>query len=227
MNILCNGTSLSFISTSRGLTVGSRNLCVSQDVARVRAVSILFQFILIGLISCALSGCLGTVWSGASLIYDRHTVYAQLSDFDLASKAQHVLFDDSVLQESGCHLEVSVMNGDILLAGHVPSKSFRNMADERLNRLEGYRTIFIQVAINKDNPNSIVDSWITSKIRSKIFADSTIAPKDFKIVTVDGIVYIMGDVRADQAAKVVDIARNTDQVVRVVKLFRALTESKS
>lgn len=173
-----------------------------------------------------LSGCLGTVWSGVSLVYDRHTIYSQLSDFDLASKAQHVLFDDNVLQESGCHLEVSVLNGDILLAGHVPTKSFRDMADERLNRLEGYRTIFIQVAINKDNPNSIVDSWITSKIRSKIFADSTIAPKDFKIVTVDAIVYIMGDVRADQAAKVVDMARNTDEVVRVVKLFRALTESK-
>ncbi len=64
------------------------------------------------------------------------------------------------------------------------------------------------------------DNWITTKIRSKILADSTIDPNDFKVVTADQIVYLMGDVIPEQAAKVIHIARTCTGVKRVVKLFK-------
>ena len=77
--------------------------------------------------------------------------------------------------------------------------------------------------VEKEKTAGFSDCWITAKIRSRIFTDSSIAPKDFKIVTVDGIVYLMGEVREEQAARVIDIARETKGVLRVVKLLRILT----
>ena len=64
------------------------------------------------------------------------------------------------------------------------------------------------------------DSLITAKIRSQIVADSEINPRAFKVVTSDGVVYLMGDVIPTQADWVVEIARNTAGVLTVVKLFK-------
>ncbi|MFI4918449.1 MAG: BON domain-containing protein [Legionellales bacterium] len=174
-----------------------------------------------------ITGCLGSAWTGASLLYDRHDVYSELNDYKLSATAGHLLASDKLFERSGCKLDLAVFHGTVLLAGHVTSKELRQIALDRLHSLSGYRLIYNQLAVTSGTSSTaIFDSWITTKIRSKIFADASIAPKDFKIVTVDGIVYIMGDIRKDQAEQIITIARNTDRVIRVVKLFRILTESK-
>lgn len=171
-------------------------------------------------LSLMLTACLGGLWTGASMVYDRHNVYKKMSDYQLSGMANHVLFDDRILKQSGCSLDLGVINGDVLLAGHLPTEQLRQIARKRLNRLEGYRELFFQVALSDDNNDGLQDGWITTKIRSQIFADSSIDPNTFKIITIDGIVYIMGDVKPDQAEKVLAIARDTEGVLRVVKLMR-------
>lgn len=180
----------------------------------------------IGMLACLLSACLGTVWTGASLVYDRHEVYEQLSDYQLAVTAGHLLAEGKVFQQPGCSIDIAVFDGDILIAGHVPTKELREIAITRLKQLSGYRTIYNQVAILDEPTQSLSDSWITTKIRSQIFADSSIAPKNYKIVTVDSIVYIMGEARVAEAQKVIDIASNTEGVARVVKIVHMLSERK-
>ncbi|WP_242604331.1 BON domain-containing protein [Legionella birminghamensis] len=175
---------------------------------------------LIILMSLLLGGCLGSVWTGANMIYDRHDIYKKLNDYQLAAAAHHALFDDRILKQSGCSLDLAVLNGDVLLAGHVPSERLRDLATRRLNSLTGYRELFNQVDVSLAVNNSLQDSWITAKIRSQIFADAAIDPNAFKIITSDRIVYIMGDVRPRQADRVIYIARNTSGVLRVVKLMR-------
>lgn len=185
------------------------------------------RFIFIAILAALLSACLDTVWTGATLVYDRHNVYNSLSDCKLAVKAGHLLAQDKTFEQPGCLLDLSVFHGDILLAGHVSTSELRQEAVARLKSLSGYRALYNQIAVvDQEKSSGFKDSWITAKIRSGIFADSTIAPKDFKIVTVDGIVYIMGEVREVQAQRVIDIARKTNGVLRVVKLLHILTENK-
>ncbi|KTD51998.1 hemolysin, lipoprotein [Legionella quinlivanii] len=183
--------------------------------------------IVIVLMSLLLGGCLGSVWTGANLIYDRHDVYKKLDDYQLAANAHHILFDDRILKQPGCSLDLAVLNGDVLLAGHVPSQHLRDVAVRRLNSLSGYRELFDQVDVSRDAGSGLQDSWITTKIRSQIFADASIDPNAFKIITSDRIVYIMGDVRPRQAERVIEIARNTSDVIRVVKLMRYYNLSES
>ena len=122
---------------------------------------------------------------------------------------------------------MAVFNGDVLLAGHLPGNKLRNKAEQRLQTLSGYRKLFIQVAISKAVNNGIEDSWITTKIRSKIIADAQIDPTVFKIITSDRIVYIMGDVYPKEAVRVIDIAKRTDGVIRVVKMLKYYNLSQS
>lgn len=165
---------------------------------------------------------MSSLWTGASMLYDRHNLYKQLTDYDMTNKVYQALYQDEALKMAGCHIEVVVFHRDVLLTGHVSSLKKRDLAEARAHVIAGtHRIVFNQLSVGVPNDaNSMTDSWITAKIRSLIFADANIPPKDFKIVTVDGTVYIMGHTSPAHAEKVVDIARNTTGVKKIVKLMK-------
>jgi osmotically-inducible protein OsmY len=179
------------------------------------------RLVFILLTACALlSGCLSNLWTGATLLYDRHNVYKKVNDYQLAAKVNQAVYKDRVFKRKDCSIDLAVFNGDILMTGHVPSQDLRQEAIQRVSRLGGYRRLINQIEVGIQSDNSVEDSWITAKIRGHIFADSEIDPNAFKVITADQIVYLMGDVRPQQANKVIYIARNTEGVKRVVKLLK-------
>ena len=177
-------------------------------------VSLILLFVLL------LCSCLSNLWTGANLVYDRHDVYKKMGDYHLIIETNKALYPDKILNCNQCVIDIAVFNQDILVVGHVPSGALLQVVQRRLARVKGYRRLFNQVTIKQDNGNHFQDSWITAKIRGQIFADSTIDPKAFKIVTSDGVVYLMGDVKGDEAKKVIEIARFTNGVNHVVKIFK-------
>ncbi|MDI1351649.1 MAG: BON domain-containing protein [bacterium] len=181
--------------------------------------------IAIMLIFCGglLSGCLSNMFTGANLVYDRHNVYKKLNDYQLFAAVNNVLSVDKIFRNDQCVLDIAVFNGDILLAGHVPNQAMRDEITRRMRQIHGYRHLFTEVVVSRGPAIGVQDSWITTKIRSQIFADDAIDPNSFKIITSDRIVYIMGDVQPNQAEKVINIARFTNGVIRVVKLLNYFT----
>jgi osmotically-inducible protein OsmY len=167
-----------------------------------------------------LSGCIGNLWTGASLVYDRHNIYKKISDFQLATNISHALSKDKLVRCAECSVDIAVFNGDVLLSGHVPSQQLRQEVDERVKGITGYRRLFNQLAIHQFSDTSLSDEWITTKIRSEIFADADIDPHSFKVVTSDRIVYLMGDVVPKEAERVIHMASGCKDVRRVVKLFK-------
>lgn len=166
-----------------------------------------------------LSGCMSGLWTGASFIYDRHNIYKQVNDYELEMQTTKALYKDSLLKQQGNVIDVAVFNGDILIAGHVLTRALRDEAQKRMHTVRGYRRLFIQLGTDSTHTNEVLDSWITTQIRSQILADSSINPHSFKVVTIDQIVYLMGDVKPKQAKRVIHIARQTSRVIRVVKLM--------
>lgn len=177
-------------------------------------------FLLLALGSMLLAGCISNIWTGANLIYDRHNIYKKISDYQLAANASRALYKDKVFKCQDCSIDIAVFNGDMLLAGSVPSNALRQEAFDRIKTLQGTRRLFNQLAVDRIPDKTLADDWITTKIRSEILADSDIDPHSFKVVTADGIVYLMGDVVPSEARRVIHIARTCDGVKRVVKLFK-------
>lgn len=167
-----------------------------------------------------LSSCISGIWTGANLFYDRHNVYNSLSDYDLYRIAHHALYHDRYFKCAECHIDLTVFNGDVLLAGHVETAEMRDEAYKRVMAQPDYRRLIKKISIEPIRTHTARDAWITSKIRSQIIADSDINPRAFKVVTSDQIVYLMGDVVPEQAEWVISIARHTSGVKRVVKLFK-------
>lgn len=180
-------------------------------------------FVLIILVLSNLSGCIGGLWTGANMVYDRHDVYKKLDDYRLFLRVNNAITVDDAFKNNRCAIDVAVLHGDVLLSGHVSSLGLQEKLRQRISRVKGYRRLFNKVTVRVAESNSVEDSWITTKIRSQIFADDSIDPNAFKVVTSDRVVYLMGDVHQQQGVKVVNIARRTTGVVRVVKILRYFT----
>ncbi|MBN9231800.1 MAG: hemolysin [Legionella sp. 40-6] len=178
--------------------------------------------------SVLLVGCTGSnLWTGANLIYDRHSVYKKLDDYQLILQLNTLLAQDGLFKREKTGIDFAVFNGDVLIVGTVPNASLLQELTYRLKKFQGYRRLFNVVKVNNQASNSVYDSWITAKIRSQIFADASIDPHAFKILTAEGVVYLMGDVWPEQAKKVVTIAQHTAGVVHVVKIFKYLEYQKN
>jgi osmotically-inducible protein OsmY len=168
----------------------------------------------------ALSGCVSNIFTGANLVYDRHHVYIKVTDFQLNAAANRALYHDKRFKREDCALEVAVLNRDLLLTGQVPSAQLRTEAYQRIAAIDGKRRFFNQLEVTSYPADAVLDSWITTKIRSQIFADADINPSSFKVVTSNQVVYLMGDVDPVQARKVIGFARNCNRVKRVVTLLK-------
>lgn len=167
-----------------------------------------------------LSSCVSSLWTGAGLVYDRHSLYIKVNDFQLTANASRALFHDKIFKRKDCSIELAVFNRDVLMVGRVPTAALRQEAYERIQAIPGKRRFFNQLEISHGLENPIEDGLITTQIRSQILADSDIDPHAFKVVTSEQIVYLMGDVLVDQAKKVIHFARTCPGAKRVVTLFK-------
>lgn len=170
-----------------------------------------------------LSGCITNVFTGANLVYDRHSVYKKMHDYEISADVNRVLAVNKTFQNEQCTIDIGVFKGDLLIAGHLPTQDYLDEFNRRMSQVKGYNHYYNEMVVVQRGSNGVQDAWITGKIRSQIFADDAIDPNAFKIITSDGVVYIMGEAKPDEADKVVRIARYTEGVVKVVKLLRYFT----
>ena len=97
-------------------------------------------------------------------------------------------------------------------------------ATEVVREIRGVRRIYNELEISA--PSSAMtrtsDAWITTKVKSWLLASSEIEGTRVKVVTEDGVVYLMGLATREEAQRTADTAAGFSGVQRVVKLFELL-----
>lgn len=174
-----------------------------------------------------LSACMNAVVTGAQLVYDRHDIYQDVGNFMVKVKADGVLAKERQHRRD-MKLSVASFNNDLLLVGQVPTEEDKLRIGRALLKVPGRRRVFNQLEIKPplSFSQNLKDTWITTKIKAAIIANSSIDPEDFKVVTENDIVYLLGDVKKEESEKVVNIARHTAGVRYVIRMFRYYTYEK-
>lgn len=171
-----------------------------------------------------LQGCAAAVVAGgASAVTaanDRRTLGSQIDDNSIVIKARRALSDDQ-LTAKGSNLNVTSYNGVLLLTGQTSSEQVREQAQRLVQDIPSVKTVHNQIRIS--NNTSLTtrtrDSWIGTKVKSQLLADEQVSGLNIKVVTENAEVFLMGLVGGTEADKAVNIARNVEGVVRVVKAF--------
>jgi osmotically-inducible protein OsmY len=119
------------------------------------------------------------------------------------------------------HVSVTSFNGVVLLTGQVAREELRQTAGDIASKINKVRQVHNEITVS--GTISLVarsnDAWISTKVKSKMLADDGIQSSRIKVVTENGIVYLMGLVTRDEADRAADIARRSGGVQKVVRIF--------
>lgn len=185
------------------------------------------------LISLALTtfyGCAPVVVGGAaasgSALHDRRTVGTFVDDEGIELKSRLAILDNKELN-SQIHINIISINGVALMVGQAPTEALRQQAQGIVAATEKVRMVHNEMTIAA--PNSLMtrssDTLITAKVKTALFNIKGLEkfdPTRVKVVTEDGIVYLMGLLYRNEAAAVSDQARQVGGVEKIVKVFEYL-----
>ncbi|MFV0278892.1 MAG: BON domain-containing protein [Parahaliea sp.] len=119
------------------------------------------------------------------------------------------------------HLMVVSYNGFVLLAGQVPSEELKAKASNVVRTIRGVRRIYneMEVAAPCSAMTRTADAWITTKVKSWLLGRPSTPGMRVKVVTENGVVYLMGLATQTEADRVSEVAAGLSGVQRVVRLF--------
>ena len=176
-----------------------------------------------------LTGCtmlaIGGVAAGGLAITDRRTVGAQTDDqtMELAIKSQSMSY---FKQQGSANSTVSATsyNRNILLTGVVANEE-EKQAIERLARAQAsVREVYNYIDIGQGYTMSVKDSWITSKVRTVLLNPKGFSPTHIKVVTYNGVTYVMGILTPTEQNAVNHEISTTTGVQKVVTLYETFEQ---
>ena len=119
------------------------------------------------------------------------------------------------------HLVIVSRGGVVLLAGEVATEELKARAGEVVNTLAPVRSVHNELAVG--GPISMVarsnDSWLTTKVKTKLIAHGAIDSDLINVTTENGVVFLMGTVPRDQARYAVEVTQTDFGVSKIVKVF--------
>lgn len=162
----------------------------------------------------------GAAATGAMVGVDRRTVGTMAEDEGIEIKASNRIkqkFQD-------VHLNITSYNRMVLLTGEVSSAAAKTEVAQIVQAVENVRGVYneLQVAGNTSFTARANDSYLTSKVKTRFVDSGKFNALHVKVVTENGVVYLLGLVKRQEADSAIEIARTTAGVQKVVRLLELL-----
>ncbi|MDH2998841.1 BON domain-containing protein [Pasteurellaceae bacterium LFhippo2] len=188
-------------------------------IKRLSAAS-LFAVTFLSLQGCIATAVVGTAAVATKVATDPRTAGRQLDDETLEEKIAYNLNKDEQIKEEA-RVNVVSYNGKALLIGQVPNDSVKETAKSIAAGVEGVSTVYNEIRVNnKIGAGQIsLDSWITTKIKSKLLVSSEVKTTEVKVITENGEAFLLGNLSPEQADAAAEVARNVNGVNKVVKVI--------
>jgi osmotically-inducible protein OsmY len=181
-------------------------------------------------LGAALSACAPLVVGGAAVTalvaVDRRTSGAQLDDQGIELRASNRLKDE--LGDAHARYAISSYNRRVLITGEASSEAVKTKVTQIVTGVENVREVINELGVT-NSPSlkeRASDTLITGRVKASLVDAKDLTASAFKVVTERGTVYLMGRVTQREADRATDIARNTQSVSRVVRVFEIISEQE-
>jgi len=172
------------------------------------------------LTACSPSTFMAGAATGGAVIYDRRGIQTVATDQKILFQTRAALNKNKEIHDRA-HIDVTSFNRIVLLTGQAPDQDLRDKILQTVKKTPQIKRIYNYTTVQ--GPSSRLtrssDTWITTKIKSKMLATERLHSGQIKVLTENGRVYLLGDVSHEQANIAVHIARRVSGVQRVIKLF--------
>lgn len=181
-------------------------------------------------LGATLSACAPLVVGGAAVTalvaVDRRTSGAQLDDQGIELRASNRLKDE--LGDAHARYAISSYNRRVLLTGEASSEAVKTKITQIVTGVENVREVINELGVT-NSPSlkeRASDTLITGRVKASLVDAKDLSASAFKVVTERGTVYLMGRVTQRESDRATDIARNTQSVSRVVRVFEIISEQE-
>ncbi|OGO90073.1 MAG: phospholipid-binding protein [Coxiella sp. RIFCSPHIGHO2_12_FULL_42_15] len=158
--------------------------------------------------------------AGGAVVYDKRSLKRLREDQKAVNMAEYWMSRDPLLAKNN-HISLTVYDGIGLLVGQASSEEARNKAYELLTSAPHVKRVYNAIVV--EAPSSTMqrasDSMLTGKVRTALLAERGLQSNNIKVVTEDGIVYLLGAISRKQADLATNVARHVSGVLKVVKVF--------
>jgi len=177
-----------------------------------------FATVLTTQLAACVPAVVGGAAAGGAMAADRRTSGIFVEDENIELKA---VKDMETNLGDQAHVNVTSYNRNVLLTGEVPDEAAKEKAESFVKVITNVRNITNEIVVGPksslgDRSN---DTYLTSKIKTKFVTENQFPANYVKVVTENSVVYLLGIVNKTEADAAVEIARNTDGVTKVVKVF--------
>ena len=109
----------------------------------------------------------------------------------------------------------------MLLTGEAIDESAKTKAETLARSVENVRNVTNELQVSGASALTARanDSYLTTKVKSAFLQENRFPANYVKVVTENSVVYLLGVVTHKEADDAVEIARSTDGVQKVVKVF--------
>ncbi len=187
-------------------------------------------------LASALSGCAPVLLTSPAVMFggagvaslvavDRRTSGIQLEDEGIELRASAKIREAVV---DRAHVTVVSYNRQVLITGEVPNAQDKAALSTIVSKVENVRAVVNEVAVmeNSSLTSRSKDALITGRVKAALVDAKDLYASAFKVVTERGTVYLLGRVTRTEADRGTEIARSTDGVVRVVRVFEIITDDE-
>jgi osmotically-inducible protein OsmY len=184
------------------------------------------MLILVALLAPAIQACApvvvgGAAVGGAVVASDRRTSGTYVEDQGIEIKAGNRISEslgDKV------HTNVTSFNRSVLITGEATSEEAKQEVERIVRGIPNVRGVVNEVAVAglSSFTSRSNDTFITSKVKARYLEAAKFQSTHVKVVTENGVVYLLGIVTRKEADDAAELASTTSGVKKVVKLFEYL-----
>ncbi len=119
------------------------------------------------------------------------------------------------------NVRVVSYNGILLVTGQVEDEALRQAAENAVANVKKVRQVHNEIVV-AGRPGFLLrtnDRYLAAKVKTKLIGTEDVDSTRIKVVTEDGVVFLMGVIDRDAAERAVAAARTVSGVRKIVKVF--------
>ena len=187
------------------------------------------NWLLLALLLPTLSGCeafiatgiITGIGTGLAVSEDRRTSGTFVEDEGIELKSTKLIREKL---GASVHVNVTSFNRNVLLTGEVPTEVIKKEVENLVKDINSVRNITNEIAVA--NTSTLIsrsnDMLITTKVKGRFLENGRFQINHIKVVTENGVIYLLGLVKRQEAESAAELASSTSGVLKVVKVFEYL-----
>ncbi|TAH49516.1 MAG: BON domain-containing protein [Betaproteobacteria bacterium] len=166
------------------------------------------------------------VGAGAAMVSDRRTSGTYVEDEAIEWKSGSRISEHF---GSNTHVNVTSFNRNALLTGEVPNDNTRAEVERLVAGVANVKGIVNELVVG---PTSSLtargnDTLITSNVKARMVDSQNVPAHNVKVVTEVNVVYLMGLVTRAEADAAAEVARTSQGVRKVVRVFEYISDEEA